>query len=298
MSASIPLLSVVIPTRNRRDMAAQALKSALLPLPFSYEVILSDNASSDKTPELEGQFPQARYVRRPETLPMAEHWNACIQEARGKYIKLLCDDDWLIAGALTREVEALESDPSLMICASARNEISEGQEPVMKGPGSGPLFFTSQGIFWKMLIDENFVGPPSSATFRTCGFQGFPSFYTYAADWAAWFHLADRGSILLLREPGVNFRIHSGNLTLLAVENGTDFIEVQALRREALRRLKGIRKWSGMVCYGWIFIYRLARRLTRYGLKGNISGIPEFFSRLRHHHYPALPSPSATFSTK
>ena len=107
---SAPLLTVVIPTRNRRDFAMQALRSAVLQLPFPHEVILSDNASTDLTPELAKLFPAVRYVRREALLPMAEHWNLCVKEAKGTYVKVLCDDDWLIEGALEREVRALEHE--------------------------------------------------------------------------------------------------------------------------------------------------------------------------------------------
>ncbi len=280
MSAPPPLLTIVIPTRNRRNLAEDALKSAVLPLPFTYEILLSDNASTDSTPELPGLFPGITYIRRSETLGMAEHWNICVKESRGKYIKLLCDDDWLIPGALAREVAELESDSSLMLCASPRLEIADDREPVLKRYSDQLLRIYPTDTFWRMIRDENFIGPPSAVTFRKNGFGGFPSQYGYAADWAAWLLLAERGPIFLHTEPGVNFRLHSGNLTNAAVENGVDFVEVQALRREAVKRLGGLWEVLGWTLWGAIFCYRFTRRTARYFVRGNLKGFGKFILRV------------------
>lgn len=280
MSISPPLLTVVIPTRDRRTMATQAVESALLPLPFACEVLLSDNASIDSTPELPGLFPGIRYIRRSETLPMADHWNLCVKEARGKYIKLLCDDDWLVPGALAREVEALEAHPDASLCASARYEIATGRDPALKAEGTQVQVVRAPQIHWQMLLKENLVGPPSGVTFRKSSFRGFPSEYSYAADWGAWILMAEQGPVILLPQAGVNFRLHDSNLTLRHVENGTDFIEVQALRRECLRKLGGAKRVAGTFLLAWIFAYRLARRIARYLVNGNPPGLARFLLRL------------------
>lgn len=280
MSAHTPLLTIVIPTRNRCDMAKQALQGALLALPFAHEVILSDNASSDSTPELKTQFPVAKYIRRPDTIPMAEHWNLCVEEARGIFVKVLCDDDWLIPGALEREVRELEQDPALTACASARLEVRQGKEPSLKRFSAEKSFLDAPEAVWKMLLSENILGPPSAVTFRKSSFQGFPHQYAYAADWAAWILLLDRGPVMLLPEPGVNFRLHSSNLTNAHVENGTDFVEVQSLRWECLRRMKGAQKIKGLIALSWIYPYFFARRIARYFSHGNPAEIANFLGRL------------------
>jgi glycosyltransferase involved in cell wall biosynthesis len=280
MSEAPPLLSVVIPTRNRRDMALQAARSALLPLPFPFEVLVSDNASEDASAELAELLPAARYIRRPKLLPMAEHWNLCVGEARGKYIKLLCDDDWLIPGALEREVAALEQVPELAAVASARFEVASGGRKELLEFRSRPCRLSGPALFRTMLLRENILGPPSSVTFRKSAFQGFPTAYAYAADWAAWVLMAEKGGFAFLPEPGVNFRLHETNLTSRHVEEGTDFLEVQALRLECLHRIHGpMRPFFGL-CFGWIWLYRFCRRLLRYSRKRDASGLRTFLGRV------------------
>jgi len=271
-------------------MAMQAVEGALRTLPFMHEVILSDNASSDGTPELKALFPGASYIRRDHVVPMADHWNLCVQEARGTYVKLLCDDDWLISGSLEREVLELERDSDLAACASARLEMKQGEEPKLKRYSEVKIRLTGLEAVWKMLASENILGPPSAVTFRKSSFRGFPRQYSYAADWAAWILILDRGSVMLLPEAGVNFRLHSANLTSAHVESGTEFVEVQALRWEALKRVKGSRKIPGLLLLSVIYPYFFARRIARYFAKGNPFGIGKFLGRLRELPEP-LPAP-------
>lgn len=264
-----PLLSVIIPTRNRARLLAEAIRSALPALPFPHEILVSDNASTDETAQAAAEISGIRYVKRAALLPMAEHWNQCVSEASGKYVKILCDDDWLLPGALEREVAQLEKNPQLAACASARKEVTaDGKNTVrVQGPKETEIL-SGESIFAAMLRDENTLGPPSSVTFRRDAFTGFPADYAYAADWAAWIRLADKGPVSFLREAGACFRLHDSNLTNRYVEEGTDFVEVMALRRECLRRLGGLARATGEISYRGIFLYRLARRIARLSARG------------------------------
>lgn len=286
MNEGRPLLTVVIPTRNRREMALEAARTALLPLPFPMEILLSDNGSSDGTPSLAAELPGVRYVRRDPVLPMAEHWTLCVQEARGRFVKVLCDDDWLLPGALEREVRALESDPALAGVASARTEVSPGGREKLVNPASGTL--GGQALYWKMLVRENVLGPPTSVMFRRELFPGFPRNFVYAANFAAWVLLAERGAIRFLGEPGSRIRLHDSNLTHRLVDDDTDFLEVQALRRECARRLRGMRRLASWGVYPAIWCYRFARRLARYARLSRPGGIAHFLARVARYERPKL----------
>jgi len=271
-------------------MALQAARSVLPALPFPHEVILSDNASSDSTPNLEQALPGVRYIRHPELIPMAEHWNFCVAEAQGKYVKVLCDDDWILPGALEREVAWLEGDPLLSMAASARFEVSsQGNEIVeSKGYSESDCRLSNERLTFAMLLGENILGPPSCVTFRSDLFRGFPPGYKYAADWAAWILLAELGGVAFLAEPGANFRLHDTNLTHRHVKEGTDFLEVQALRRECLRRLSGARRVIGTLLFAWIWTYRFTRRLARFFARKEWNEALRFLWRILGYKAPSL----------
>ena len=98
--------SIVIPTRNRAHLLARALESALRQTSGDYEVVVSDNASTDQTAAVASGAgsPRVRYVRTERPLSMPDSWEFALAHARGEYITYLCDDDAIAPGTL-RTVE-------------------------------------------------------------------------------------------------------------------------------------------------------------------------------------------------
>ena len=154
------ILTVIIPTRNRHALLREAIQSCFADLPKGVEVMVSDNASNDSTPSITKDFPGLRYVRREKLLPMAEHWNRCVAECTSPFVKVLCDDDWILPGALKRELVFLEADPSLAAVASARWETNPQKEKVARKGPSRNFVLRGEPLFARMLVEENLLGPP------------------------------------------------------------------------------------------------------------------------------------------
>ena len=93
-----PLFSVVVPTRNRGHLLRSCLHSALCQTIDNYEVLVSDNSSSDNTAAVvrEMRDPRIRYVRTPSDLSMPDSWEFALNHARGEFITYLCDDDAIL----------------------------------------------------------------------------------------------------------------------------------------------------------------------------------------------------------
>jgi hypothetical protein len=95
-----PLLTICVPTYNRRDHTEKLLfilcDRLLSGEKYNVEVVLSDNQSSDGTAKLKETFvgKGVRWMTQPTFLPTAEaHMVACSQECSGKYIWFIGDDD-------------------------------------------------------------------------------------------------------------------------------------------------------------------------------------------------------------
>jgi glycosyltransferase involved in cell wall biosynthesis len=88
-----------------------AVASALAQEYPAVQVLVSDNASPDGVAAaLSGlEDPRLEVRRRPERLDMAEHWDACLRDARGAYVVALSDDDRLLPGAVAALVAAIVS---------------------------------------------------------------------------------------------------------------------------------------------------------------------------------------------
>ena len=98
----MPRFSIVIPTRNRAHLLAHALESALRQTAGDFEIVVSDNASTDGTEAVATKVasPRVRYVRTGQSLSMPDSWEFALAQARGEYVTYLCDDDAIGPGTL------------------------------------------------------------------------------------------------------------------------------------------------------------------------------------------------------
>jgi len=128
-----PLVSVIIPTFDRKAFVAEAVQSSLEQTYPQVEVIVVDDGSTDGTVEwlqrLAGKLPQERfrYVVQTNQGPAAAR-NAGLSIARGRYVKFLDSDDTLDSDAVEHAVAALERTGA-DVCISARRYMSaEGRK--------------------------------------------------------------------------------------------------------------------------------------------------------------------------
>jgi glycosyl transferase family 2 len=92
------LFSVVIPTRDRLHLLAEAIQTVLRqPKGVDWELIVFDNGSSQPVREhVEGlRDPRIRFERSDDFLPVTDSWNRALSFATGDYVTVLGDDDGL-----------------------------------------------------------------------------------------------------------------------------------------------------------------------------------------------------------
>ncbi|HEX2543242.1 MAG TPA: glycosyltransferase family 2 protein [Ramlibacter sp.] len=118
---SQPLVSVCVPTYKRADRLRSALDKILHCSYANLEVIVSDNASPDHTPqvceELARTDARVRYYRHPVNQGATKNFEFARAQATGKYFLWHADDDHLDPDYIERCVAELEADPSLVLVA-------------------------------------------------------------------------------------------------------------------------------------------------------------------------------------
>ena len=109
MSQADPLVSVIVPSRNRRRLLALALASVLDQRDVRLEVIVVDEGSADGTAAMVGSIADARVrlIRHDVPLGKSAARNRGIAEARGEWIAFLDDDDLWAPDKLALQLEAL-----------------------------------------------------------------------------------------------------------------------------------------------------------------------------------------------
>jgi abequosyltransferase len=120
-----PLLTIAVPTYNRSATLDQLLQSLAPQLQDEsrIELLISDNASPDDTPQLIEEFEQCghvvQYVRNTINIGPDGNFAQCFELARGRFFLLLSDDDLLVPGALAKILHLLEAyDPDIVYLSS------------------------------------------------------------------------------------------------------------------------------------------------------------------------------------
>jgi len=115
-AANVPLVSIVIPTHNRKEKVIRLIKSIL---ESSYpkerlEIIVVDDASTDGTYEhIKKLFPQVKIIRNREEKLLAESRNIGIRLSRGKYVFIIDDDNIVDKYTIRELVEFMEKHPEV-----------------------------------------------------------------------------------------------------------------------------------------------------------------------------------------
>lgn len=95
-----PFFTIGIPTYNRSNFLALAIESVLKQDFGDYEIVVSDNNSTDNTQELIKKFQKKtnkiRYYKLPKNIPAQRNVMNCYFQARGKYFFNLFDDDLIL----------------------------------------------------------------------------------------------------------------------------------------------------------------------------------------------------------
>jgi glycosyltransferase involved in cell wall biosynthesis len=121
----LPVLSICIPTYNRSGLLLNLLNDMDRPdyLLFPFEVVVSDNASTDPgyatIAAYEPKHYAYRYYRRPANIGGEANMVACYRLGRGLYVLHLADDDRLIPQGLSDIVLAMLDDPALIATYAA-----------------------------------------------------------------------------------------------------------------------------------------------------------------------------------
>ena len=119
MNQNQPLVSIGMPVYNGERFLEIALNSLLAQTFRDFELIISDNGSTDKTEGICRQYANAdrriRYFRNEQNLGAGWNFDRVAELATGKYFKWACHDDVCDREFLQQCVDILEQDPSIVL---------------------------------------------------------------------------------------------------------------------------------------------------------------------------------------
>ena len=124
-----PLCTIAIPVYHRmeKDLAFAAVESALTEWGPDVELLVIDDHTTDGTWEhlcrLVGDG-RARLLRNEHNLGLFQNFNRCLDEAHGRYVRILCSDDVLEPGSLGVELEVIERHPDIALLTTRGRRVA------------------------------------------------------------------------------------------------------------------------------------------------------------------------------
>jgi glycosyltransferase involved in cell wall biosynthesis len=134
MSSSTCRVSIGLPVYNGASFLSEAIQTVLNQTFEDFELIISDNASTDSTEQICRMFAmrdsRIRYYRGKENIGAARNFNKVFELSKGKYFKWLSADDAMEPEFLERSVRVLEETPEVVLVCSRyinRNELNQSE---------------------------------------------------------------------------------------------------------------------------------------------------------------------------
>ena len=233
---SRPRVSVIIPLYNGERYLAECLDSICAQDFQDLEILVADDGSTDESLDIvkryAAQDARLRWWRNPQNLGQTRNHNACLEAARGEFIKFVHQDDKLLSAAAIRKmVAALAENPAATLVGSASDVIDDqSRRQERRCDFQAGVWSGKQIIRANLEAVANKIGEPSVVMFRQAQVaRGFCSDYRQLWDLEMWFYLLEQGDFVFLAEPLSAFRQHAAQQSQLNRQNGIGQDEIWKL---------------------------------------------------------------------
>ena len=296
MKHEAPKVSVLVPCFNQERWIYECLSSILQQQGCHYELIVSDDASIDRTFEIvrtvcEGN-PRVTFYRQPNRLGMVENWNWCLERASGEYVQLLGGDD-VLSDKMTLKVlsDALDEHRGCKLVFASRRLITDDSRAleIVGAAFSDGLISGVELIRKSIIFRQNIIGEPVAVLFRKHPIFRFNEAYRQMTDLEMWFRLVIDGDAFFFKNALVSFRVHSTQQT--SINNRMSLGEIESHR--LFSSLKYIRLFGKInsIRVKWLLsreLYELNRLIKRIGISEETQRLRRKISRLSGISFYAL----------
>lgn len=212
------LLSVCVRTHNQERFIREALDSVLRQqTTFPFEIIISDDASSDRTvailQEYQKQYPdKIRLLLQKTNIGGPENLKRVIEASKAKYVTCLDGDDFYTDDyKLQKQVDLLEAHPEYAACF--HNTWYADSEGRLYGIFNRPDFHAVHDA--REFIRERWFVPIHSAMLRR-EYIEFPEWYSTVMndDYVVHLSVAKHGPYYYMPDVMVAYRRHTQNISI------------------------------------------------------------------------------------
>jgi len=281
-----PLVSVVIPTRNRAQYILQALDSVFAQTFTNYEIIVVDDGSTDSTKELLDSLKQKGTIRYEpqEWKGVSAARNYGVRLARAPYIAFLDSDDLFLPTKLEKQLRvfSLKKNLGFVHCNFSKFD-NQGRDLGVRDTSR----FQGQ-IYPNMLLEWSVLMAMPCMLMRADAIRevgGFDEQMTWAEDLDLWRRIACRYPVGIVSEVLVKVRVHATSTSFDKASGSKGFERyLEKAFAEDPGLDKGFRKRATARMYA-----KLAQNLLG-------EGGPEQMKQARQHAKRALSASPLQFS--
>lgn len=127
-------VSIGVPVFNGARYLEECLDSVVAQTYDNLEILISDNASTDRTPAICRAYcerdPRIRYFRQQQNIGAAANYNFLVRQATGEFFKWAAHDDVCAPDLVARCVAALEASPTAVLAFGRTGFIDDAGEPL------------------------------------------------------------------------------------------------------------------------------------------------------------------------
>lgn len=207
---SSPLVSVLITVYNREKYLEQAIKSAISQTYNNIEIIIVDDCSIDKSPEVaksyENEYTNIKFFKNKQNKGQFQNRNYAASLAKGKYIKFLDSDDLMYPHCIQVMVWCMENftKPGVGLCKPFDPEFIF------------PHKYTPNEAYYKdIFIKSLFTNAPNSSIYSRLAYLnigGMPEDNGIYADTWFLYKIAAKNDVVLMPHGLVHYRFHENQV--------------------------------------------------------------------------------------
>ncbi|MFN2121625.1 MAG: glycosyltransferase family 2 protein [Anaerolineales bacterium] len=232
-SGSAPSVSVVVGVYNSAPWVREALDSVMEQTRPVSEVVVVDDGSTDKTPEIVKSYGGiVKYVQ--EAHRGRPHRNTGILAANGEVIAFLDGDDIWAPSKIERQVEILRSKGLFWVTCDAR-WMEDSTRAIVRN-SNAPI---QEGDILEPLLLNNFIVASTAlvarSVFDEVGLFNESPGVAAVEDWELWLRIAARFPLGCVRQKLCTLRLH-GDSFLAALPASERLLHLQTVVEETVRR--------------------------------------------------------------
>lgn len=222
-----PPVSVCIPAHNGQAHIRQTIESILQQTFPDFELVITDDGSSDGTWDLINSIRDSRLrvIHNDHQPGLAGNWRFAVDACQGALVKLICQDDLLYPDCLARQVPVLQQDTQqrIALVCGLRDIIDGNGRPIVRGRGRGRGWgkrdqqVPAAAVIHRIVRSgRNLLGEPLTGLFRKetyhrCG--GYRGDLPYCIDIDLWCRLLRFGDLHAIGQSVGAFRVWNESLS-------------------------------------------------------------------------------------